>query len=82
MAQPGTGLFWGSLLFLLATAFLIAVPVNRWLISRGRGTPSSWSCTPATASGTSTAAYAGELTAPNDCAWPGRRVAARTRCGP
>ena len=37
MAQPGTGLFWGSLLFSLATAFLIAVPVNRWLISRGKG---------------------------------------------
>ena len=30
-------LFWGSLAFSLAVAFVITVPVNRWLISRGRG---------------------------------------------
>jgi hypothetical protein len=29
--------FWGSLSFALAVAGLIAVPVNRWLIARGRG---------------------------------------------
>jgi hypothetical protein len=30
-------LFWGSLAFALAVAFVAAFPVNRWLISRGRG---------------------------------------------
>jgi hypothetical protein len=30
-------LFWGSLLFALAVAFAAAVPVNRWLIARGKG---------------------------------------------
>ena len=31
------GLFWGSLAFALAVAFVVALPVNRWLMSRGRG---------------------------------------------
>ena len=30
-------LFWASLLASLAIAFVLTVPVNRWLISRGRG---------------------------------------------
>jgi hypothetical protein len=30
-------LFWGSLAFALAVAFFAAWPVNRWLISHGRG---------------------------------------------
>jgi Domain of unknown function (DUF4396) len=30
-------LFWGSLAFALATAGVVAMPVNRWLIARGRG---------------------------------------------
>jgi hypothetical protein len=30
-------LFWGSLSFALAVAGLVAVPVNRWLIARGKG---------------------------------------------
>jgi hypothetical protein len=30
-------LFWGSLAFALAVAFVVTVPVNRWLIGRGRG---------------------------------------------
>jgi hypothetical protein len=30
-------LFWGSLAFALAVAFAAALPVNRWLIARGRG---------------------------------------------
>ena len=30
-------LFWGSLAFALAVAFVVTVPVNRWLITRGRG---------------------------------------------
>lgn len=30
-------LFWGSLAASLAIAFVVTVPVNRWLISRGRG---------------------------------------------
>ncbi|HEX5012956.1 MAG TPA: DUF4396 domain-containing protein [Candidatus Limnocylindrales bacterium] len=34
LADP---LFWGSLAFSLAAAFLATWPVNRWLISRGRG---------------------------------------------
>jgi hypothetical protein len=31
------GLFWWSLALSLVIAFVITVPVNRWLISRGRG---------------------------------------------
>jgi hypothetical protein len=30
-------LFWGSLALSLAVAFVVAYPVNRWLIARGRG---------------------------------------------
>jgi Domain of unknown function (DUF4396) len=30
-------LFWGSLVVALAIAFVATVPVNRWLIARGRG---------------------------------------------
>jgi Domain of unknown function (DUF4396) len=30
-------LFWASLAFALAVAFVAAFPVNRWLIARGRG---------------------------------------------
>jgi hypothetical protein len=30
-------LFWSTLLLSLAIAFVVTVPVNRWLISRGRG---------------------------------------------
>jgi hypothetical protein len=30
-------LFWGSLLFSLIVAFVVTTPVNRWMISRGRG---------------------------------------------
>ena len=36
-AGLASGLFWGSLAFALAVAFVLTVPVNRWLISRGRG---------------------------------------------
>ena len=36
-AGLGTVLFWGSLAFSLIVAFLAAVPVNRWLLSKGRG---------------------------------------------
>ncbi len=36
-AGLGDLLFWGSLSFALAIAFLFAVPVNRWLIARGKG---------------------------------------------
>jgi len=36
-AGLGTLLFWGSLSFALAVAFVVAVPVNRWLIGRGKG---------------------------------------------
>jgi hypothetical protein len=36
-AGLGTLLFWGSLAFSLAIAFVAAVPVNRWLIARGKG---------------------------------------------
>ena len=32
-----TGLFWWSLGLSLVVAFVVTVPVNRWLISRGRG---------------------------------------------
>jgi hypothetical protein len=30
-------LFWGSLTFSLVVAFIVTVPVNYWLISRGKG---------------------------------------------
>jgi hypothetical protein len=30
-------LFWGSLAFALAVAWVAAFPLNRWLISKGRG---------------------------------------------
>jgi hypothetical protein len=32
-----TLLFWGTLVFSLAVAFVVTVPVNRWIISRGKG---------------------------------------------
>ena len=44
LAVPGAmeagvrdAMFWGSLAFALAVAFVVTVPVNRWLIARGRG---------------------------------------------
>jgi Domain of unknown function (DUF4396) len=36
-AGLGDLLFWGSLAFALAVAFVLTVPVNRWLLSRGKG---------------------------------------------
>ena len=36
-AGVGSFLFWGSLAFALAVAFVAAYPVNRYLIARGRG---------------------------------------------
>ena len=36
-AGLATGLFWWSLAVSLVIAFVLTVPVNRWLISRGRG---------------------------------------------
>jgi hypothetical protein len=36
-AGLGDALFWGALVLSLAVAFLLTVPVNRWLIARGRG---------------------------------------------
>ncbi|NUO61295.1 MAG: DUF4396 domain-containing protein [Hamadaea sp.] len=32
-----SALFWGALAFSLLVAFLVTTPVNRWLISRGKG---------------------------------------------
>jgi hypothetical protein len=32
-----SALFWGSLAFSLVVAFVLTTPVNRWMISRGRG---------------------------------------------
>jgi hypothetical protein len=44
LAVPGamdagltSGLFWSSLAFALAVAFIVTFPVNRWLIARGLG---------------------------------------------
>jgi Domain of unknown function (DUF4396) len=37
MAGPLTLLFWASLIFSLAVAFVAAFPVNRYLIARGKG---------------------------------------------
>ncbi|SDF28142.1 protein of unknown function [Blastococcus aurantiacus] len=36
-AGLGSWLFWGALAFALAVAFVVTVPVNRWLIGRGKG---------------------------------------------
>jgi hypothetical protein len=36
-AGLGSPLFWGSLAFALLVAGLVALPVNRWLIARGKG---------------------------------------------
>ncbi|GAA3461346.1 DUF4396 domain-containing protein [Saccharothrix longispora] len=36
-AGVASPLFWGALAFSLAVAFVLTVPVNRWLISRGKG---------------------------------------------
>jgi hypothetical protein len=36
-AGLSTGLFWWSLAVSLVIAFVVTVPVNRWLIARGRG---------------------------------------------
>jgi Domain of unknown function (DUF4396) len=36
-AGLGSLLFWGSLAFALAVAGVVAMPVNRWLIARGKG---------------------------------------------
>jgi len=36
-AGLASGLFWFSLAVALAVAFVLTVPVNRWLISRGKG---------------------------------------------
>ena len=33
----GSLLFWGALSFALSIAFVVALPVNRWLIARGKG---------------------------------------------
>ena len=36
-AGLGTWLFWASLAVSLAIAFVVTVPVNRWMIGRGKG---------------------------------------------
>jgi hypothetical protein len=36
-AHLDSPLFWGSLALALAVAFVVTVPVNRWLIGRGKG---------------------------------------------
>jgi Domain of unknown function (DUF4396) len=36
-ARLEDALFWGSLAFALAVAWVAAFPVNRWLTARGRG---------------------------------------------
>jgi hypothetical protein len=36
-AELTDGLFWWSLVVSLAVAFVVTVPVNRWLIGRGKG---------------------------------------------
>lgn len=34
---PSSSLFWISMIVALSVAFVFAVPVNRWLLARGRG---------------------------------------------
>ena len=38
-AHLDSPLFWGSLAVALAIPWVVAFPVNRWLIARGRGHP-------------------------------------------
>ena len=45
-AGLGDGLFWWSLGLSLIIAFAFALPLNRWLIGRGKGHPSSTPTTP------------------------------------
>ena len=42
-AGLGAALFWASLAFSLVVAFLVTLPLNRWLMAAARATPS---CTP------------------------------------
>lgn len=36
-AGPASWLFWGTLALALGIAFVVTVPVNHWMIARGRG---------------------------------------------
>ncbi|MGP3970281.1 DUF4396 domain-containing protein [Streptomyces sp. 6N223] len=36
-AGLANGFFWGALAFSLLVAYVVALPINRWLIGRGRG---------------------------------------------
>lgn len=36
-AGVADGLFWGALAFALAVAFVVTLPVNKWMIGRGLG---------------------------------------------
>jgi uncharacterized protein DUF4396 len=36
-AGLGAALFWAALAFSLVVAFFVTLPLNRWLISRGKG---------------------------------------------
>ena len=36
-AGLSSSLFWGALAFALVVAFVVTVPVNRWMIGRGKG---------------------------------------------
>jgi hypothetical protein len=36
-AGLGSALFWAALAFSLLVAFVVTTPINRWMISRGRG---------------------------------------------
>jgi hypothetical protein len=36
-AGISSGLFWAALAFALAVAFVVTLPLNRWLMSRGKG---------------------------------------------
>lgn len=36
-APPSSALFWGTLALALLAAFLVAAPVNKWAIGRGKG---------------------------------------------
>ena len=36
-AHLSNWLFWGALAFALAVAFVVTLPINKWMIGRGRG---------------------------------------------
>ena len=72
LADP---LFWGSLGFALAVAWVVAFPVNRWLIARGRG-HAVVHCPPRALTATLSSAYRVSISGGNAPRRPGASASA------